>query len=377
MIIGNVLTAQDKTGSTLGWELAATLPPDTNDTVALGVAGPVTGVHHGVLFVGGGANFPEGMPWMGGKKKYHSTLYAFTHEADGKLKPEGTYALPGPVAYSACSGTDSGVVYAGGENEDGLSKKVFLLQWDNASKKVAINTLPDLPVAITNASLVVEENRIYLAGGETTEGTTDIFLCLDLQDNNSGWEELPSLPKPVSHALLVSLQNDKGSSLFLIGGRKKNENGISDLYSTVYAFDFTGNKWKQQEPLPYPLSAGTGVVIEGKTILLFGGDKGETFHRTEKLIAAIAKENDQAIKEQLNQQKIKVQTSHPGFSNEVLQFNLDQEKWEHAGSIPLDAPVTTTAVKSGNFIWIPSGEIRAGVRTPNILVGRLSEEKLK
>lgn len=371
MIIGNVLTAQDKTGSTLNWDLAATLPTDTNGNVPLGIAGPVAGVHHGVFFVGGGANFPEGMPWMGGKKKYHEILYAYTPEADGKLRLQGTYALPFPVAYSACSSTDSGIVYAGGENEYGLSKKVFLLQWDEVSKKASFKTLPDLPLAITNASLVAEENLIYLAGGETLEGTTDIFLCLDLQDNNPRWQTFPSLPKPLSHSLLVSLRNQKGNSLFIIGGRKKNENGISDLYSSVYAFNITDNKWVQQESLPYSLSAGTGIATDRNTILIFGGDKGETYHRTEKLLAAIAKEQDPDLKKQLDQQKVQVQASHPGFSNTMLQFDAEHGKWIPLGIIPFETPVTTTAVKSGNFIWIPSGEIRAGVRTPNILIGRL------
>jgi len=38
----------------------------------MGVAGPLAGVDRGMLLVGGGCNFPDSMPWAGGKKKYYN-----------------------------------------------------------------------------------------------------------------------------------------------------------------------------------------------------------------------------------------------------------------------------------------------------------------
>jgi N-acetylneuraminic acid mutarotase len=73
----------------------------------------------------------------------------------------------------------------------------------------------------------------------------------------------------------------------------------------------------------------------------------------------------------LVQQKTVLQSSHPGFSREVLSFNTLTNSWEKAGCIPFETPVTTQAIKWGDDVIIPSGEIRAGVRTPNILLGRL------
>jgi N-acetylneuraminic acid mutarotase len=60
----------------------------------------------------------------------------------------------------------------------------------------------------------------------------------------------------------------------------------------------------------------------------------------------------------------------------VLLYNTLTDSWKTIGNIPFDTPVTTTAVKWGNDVIIPSGEIKAGVRSPNILsVKILQKEK--
>ena len=182
---------------------------------------------------------------------------------------------------------------------------------------------------------------------------------------------MPSIPKPLSHAVFVVQDNGKNPALYLLGGRKKNTSGISDLYSSVFEFDLVKQQWNEKRPLPYNLCAGTGIANGASCILMLGGDKGETFHKAETMIAAINAEKDETKKQELILEKNKVQSSHPGFSNEVLQYNTLTEEWAVYDSIPFDTPVTTTAVRWGNDVIIPSGEVRAGVRSPAILKGRL------
>jgi N-acetylneuraminic acid mutarotase len=155
---------------------------------------------------------------------------------------------------------------------------------------------------------------------------------------------------------------------YLIGGRKKNSGSTSDLYASVFQFDIARSEWKEKRPLPYALSAGTGAATGNRFIYLFGGDAGETFHKTEELIAAINKETDPVKKQTLNQQKIALQSAHPGFCRQVFLYDTRKDSWKEAGCIPFPAPVTTVAVKWGNKILIPCGEVRAGVRTGEIVV---------
>ena len=66
-----------------------------------------------------------------------------------------------------------------------------------------------------------------------------------------------------------------------------------------------------------------------------------------------------------------MQSTHPGFSKEVLLYKTISDEWSTVDSISFEAPVTTTAVKWSNTVVIPGGEIKAGVRSSNILVGRI------
>jgi len=188
---------------------------------------------------------------------------------------------------------------------------------------------------------------------------------LDMKKPQDGWQEMAALIKPTSHAVMIS-QNDK---IYLIGGRMKTKSGISELYSSMYVYSITDNKWSNVKSLPYAISAGTGISIGESEIILFGGDKGETFHKTEKLISEINAEHDNAKKEALIKQKADLQSSHPGFSNEVLRYNSHKNEWNKDGSIPYSVPVTTTAFLKGDTVFIPTGEIKAGVRSSKILMG--------
>ena len=170
---------------------------------------------------------------------------------------------------------------------------------------------------------------------------------------------------------MVVQRSNEGEKIYLLGGRRKDASGISVLYNQVYAFNLKTQTWQEEAPLPYALSAGTGVAAGACSILLFGGDKGQTFSQTEKLIAAIKAETDEEKKKVLNRQKEQLQTAHPGFSHDVLAYNTYKGQWQAVSTIPYAAPVTTTAVCWDNRVYLTSGEIKAGVRTPHILAAQL------
>lgn len=367
--------AQKANGISMKWEIAAELPAVSGQKIALGVAGPVTGIYKDKLFVGGGANFPIAMPWQGGVKKYHATIHIFSAK-HGKLKLLAkSFSLPHPVAYAASCNTPTGILYAGGESEKGMSDKVLMMMWDNKTEEVLFKTLPALPFPVSNAAVILIDNTVYLAGGETAINTSSQLLSLDLNNTIVGWKKLTDMPQPISHTVMTAAINKAGDKIYLCGGRKKNSNGVSTLYNNVFVYDITANRWEEQQAMPYALSAGTGIMINADNIMLFGGDNGTTFHKVETLIAAINTEQDETKKQDLILQKNKLQSEHPGFSKEVLLYNIQNDKWEIIGNIPFDTPVTTSAVTWKSRIIIPSGEIRAGVRSPKILEVKIKKGK--
>src|SRR5690242_19451692 len=61
----------------------------------VGRAGMFAGVSKGALLVGGGANFPGKMPWEGGRKMWHDTVYVLS-KTNGAWREAGK--LPQPLA---------------------------------------------------------------------------------------------------------------------------------------------------------------------------------------------------------------------------------------------------------------------------------------
>lgn len=368
------LLAQNK-NMAITCKMAGEIPPSNGRPSALGVAGPVTGIVGNYLVIAGGANFPDSMPWEGGLKKYYNDISLFTGNGDSLLFVSSAVHLPENVAYSASVSTSKGILYAGGENEFGLSGKVYLLKWDSGTNRLQTEALPDLPVAVTNASATAYNNLVFVAGGETKEGVSDLFWSMDITNPANGWIAMPSLPKQISHAVFVSINNKVVKKLVLAGGRKKTRQGISELYNSVYAFDPELKKWSELIPLPYPLSAGTGVAYEESKILLFGGDRGTTFSKVEKYQSLISKSVNEKEREKLIRKKNQILASHPGFSKQILSYDIVSGKFQKAGSLSFPAPVTTTAFWWGETVVIPSGEIKAGVRTPAIWLLLLNRPK--
>jgi cyclically-permuted mutarotase family protein len=363
--------AQSKKVISIEWKTIAELPPFRDQSKSIGVAGPVVGIINNKLIVAGGANFPDKMPWQGGKKIYYNNISIFNKEKEQVFQEKIQNSLTSNIAYAANCITPLGVVYAGGENELGLSDKVYLLQWDEASNNLQQTKLPDLPVETTNGSLVCIDNTIYFLGGETLTNTTNQFYSLNLIKINQGWMTLPVLPKPLSNMVVVAQYLNGQKQIYLMGGRAKQKNGISDFSSDVYSFDIHLKIWDKKKSLPYPLSAGTGAVFSEKYILLFGGDQGERFNKVEQTISNINLEKEQFKKENLISIKNKLLESHPGFSNEILLYNTQKNIWLSNGFIPFNASVTTNLVQWADKIIIPSGEIKAGVRTPRIISAKI------
>lgn len=367
MLFATPVMAQKKSEFTYQWEIASEIPADSGQTISPGLAGPVTGMHKDRLIIAGGANFPAAMPWEGGVKKYHSTAYVY-YQKHGKLKcwPK-TFKLPFSIAYAAVCSTPGGILYAGGENENGFSDKVWLMHWNEPSEEILFSEGPSLPAPVSNAAAALIGHTVYIAGGENSTQATTQLLAYDLENPAAGWKKLADIPQPVSHTVMTAFTGRTGNKIYLCGGRKKNTHGISDLYNNVFAYDVATNRWEEKKPLPYALSAGTGIYHESNGILLFGGDKGIVFHQTETLIAAIQAEKNPEKKQLLIQEKSQLQSAHPGFSREILRYDITSDTWTTAGTIPYETPVTTLAVKIKKGALIPSGEIRAGVRSPKIL----------
>jgi N-acetylneuraminic acid mutarotase len=372
MQLATHLIAQET--SIVDWKVASQLP-DLNGKPNPGLAGPLVGIHHDILLIAGGANFPDGLPWEGGQKKYHTAIYLYGLSTGQPIPLSSVDHLSKPLAYSASFNTIQGIVTAGGENANGYSTDAFLFALDAQTKALNIQQLPSLPIATSNAVAVSYGQLVFLLGGETVSGTVDACWTLDLNNLASGWKSIQPLPAPRAYATAVLTGLPENPKIILLGGRRKTPSDISEISASVFAYSLKKGSWTELKSLPYPISAGTAVASGNDEIILLGGDRAQTFTRVEQTLAAIAKADERKRTSLINQ-KNQLLSNHPGFSKVVLSYHPSTGICKEIGTIPFPSPVTTTALMYRDMIILPSGEIRAGVRTPTLLTATI-KKKLK
>lgn len=351
------------------WSAPVQLPNNKVLNKQPGLAGPLCGIINDKFIVAGGANFPDKLPWEGGKKTYWNDIYFLTkNKKKYAWEHTGKFTLPEKIAYCASVSMQEGLLCIGGENETGLSNKVYLLNTDDSGKKFVVKNLPVLPVALTNHAATAVGSIVFVAGGETVSSVSSRLYKLDMQNVAQGWVELANIPIEVSHTVFITQLKKGIPHLYLAGGRKRNPNSVSDFYSSLFEYNIKKNEWTKKASLPYAISAACGVLSGKNKLLIIGGDKGTTFNKVETFLAAINAEKDETKKKLLIDEKNKLQINHPGFSKDMLVYDVDKDKWKIESEIPFNVPVTTTAVKWGKSIVVPNGEIKAGVRTPQILI---------
>lgn len=376
MLSINDVAAQQKSICSFKWTIGQTLPAENGREKSLGFAGAINGISNDVLIVAGGANFPNGMPWEGGKKFYSNKIYVLQKDGDKFFWNENIKdTLPEAVAYCGSTSTDAGIFYGGGENENGISDKAFLLNWNTDKNKIDITQLPHLPLALTNISATSIGNVVYTAGGDQEKNSSDKFFKIDLNKRNPQWESLPDLPIALANATAIVQNGNDGINIYVIGGRSKTTTGVSDLHNTVYAFNPAKQEWKKCAEVSdgkntNNLSAAAGVTFGKNKILIIGGDNGNVFHQIESHISKISKATIAGERDKLTGEKNDLIIDHKGFDRSLLLYNTISDVWTKVGEYPYPAQVTTNAVKWGDDIIISNGEIKPGVRTPNVIIGK-------
>ena len=115
------------------------------------------------------------------------------------------------------------------------------------------------------AGVAAHNGELWVAGGMDTDGKRDEVLVFNPQTKK--WRNGPKLPKPISHAPLVST----GDKLYLLGGltASKDDDGVP--VATVYSLD-TKNPdgiWMKEAELPEPRFGGAAAWDCKR--LVFGG----------------------------------------------------------------------------------------------------------
>lgn len=372
----------------LAWGTPPPLPPAAGRTEQPGVAGPFVGVHRGALLVGGGANFPEKMPWDGGAKVWWDDLRVLEEAgtAEARWAPE-RFALPRRIGYGYTFSVADGVVCVGGHDAERVYAEAFLLAWDPAARTVRRTELLALPRPLTFMAGAQVGTTLFVFGGQhgmsgDAAAPTRTVWSLDLEARGRGaawrWEERPAWPGPERVLPVAVAQRGPAGreEIFLFSGRRPRAGAATELLRDAYAFDPAANAWRALGPV----GGGAGVCVMGATavaagdreVLVLGGDRGELFLELEahdRAIAALRARGGAAAEAEIATRlaaKRAIYARHPDFAREVLAYDARADRWRLAGRAPEPLPVTTQAVAVAGGALLPSGEVKPGVRTPAV-----------
>ncbi|MDU1891550.1 MAG: hypothetical protein E6767_12755 [Dysgonomonas sp.] len=323
---------------TISWDNSLMLPPCKGMENNVGLAGVFSGFVNNKLIITGGANFPVGYPWTGGKKTWWNTLYSFD-TLSGVWNVYNDF-LDKPLAYGASVQMEDGVLCIGGCDAESCFSDVFLIKEVDGSLMIVKDKYPVLPIPLANMSVALLDNKIYIAGGQESaikEKATKHFLVLDLNDITRGWIILPEWPGEARGYAVAIAQAGK---IFLFSGRNYGPDEEMVMLTDGYSFDYKNNKWEKLNG-EFPVMAGTAIAEGDDNIIFVGG--------VDKILPTAP--------------------DHCGFSNNLSIYNVKTNNLEPLTICPYSIPVTTKLVATKNGFYISSGEIKPGIRTPHILKG--------
>lgn len=377
----------------LRWDRLPALPPSAGQSLQPGVAGPYAGVHGDALLVAGGANFPEKLPWDGGVKIWWDDVWVLENLSAQAPRwvTDKRFMLPRRMGYGVSVDTPEGTIWVGGHDAERCYADVDLVSWDALAREVRRTALPALPEPLSFMAGALVGNTLFVAGGQTTMKNAvaaKSFWALDLSRRGRGgadfaWQALPAWPGPARVLpVAAALRGANGPEFFLASGRLPEAGKATRLLSDAYAFDPATRSWRVLPPVGDGVRGGLSVMAGsaaavGDEVWLFGGDRGELFLEVEAhdlaiadLRAAGAERPDvvRAIEARLAAKRA-LHAAHPGFAREVLAFDGRKNGWRVAGTMPagLTPPVTTLAVRHGAALLLPSGEVKPGIRTADVV----------
>lgn len=317
----------------LQWKQLAPLPDHR------GLAGTYAGVSRDALLVAGGANFPRKTPWDGGMKKWHDAVFVLENP-HGRWRKAGR--LPRPLAYGVSVSFDDAVICVGGSDAVRHYADVFRLQLRR--RKLHITPLPALPLPMAYMSGALVGQVLYVAGGTAIPGEQEALnhcCALDLGASALRWREVEPVPGP-ARLLAVAAAHD--GAFYLFGGAALEPRPDGRL-ARVYLRDAwryrPDSGWTRLADLPRPVVAAPAPApIVGDRVLVLAGDDG-------------------------SRAGFQPPSQHPGFPATMLAYDLADDRWTNAGEVPAPRATAPCVRWRGGFI-IPSGEVRPGVRSPEV-----------
>lgn len=311
----------------------------------IGFAGAFAGIHRGHLLAGGGANFPDGvMPWNGGRKVWHTRVFSLDlNDPSATWKAAGN--LPGPNGYGISLTLPDGVLIIGGSDEKRHLSEVSLMTLDDQGR-AAFRPMPALPGPLAQMCGALIGRTVHLCGGIPSPAATEALAAhwtLDLDAPEKGWQTAPPLP---AAGRILATAASCGEAFIVAGGCSLAADASGKATRTYLrdAWKFSRGSWSRLADLPRAaVAAASPAPTRGASFFIVSGDDGA-------------------------QTGLASPADHKGFPPDVLSCESATGTWSRAGDLTSPPPVTLPAVPWKDGFILFNGEVKPGVRTPQVLL---------
>ena len=315
--------------------------PTDETGIEKGVSACFAGTAGNSLLMAGGCNFPGTPAAEGGKKHYYQGIYAAEITCGNQLDWKLVGRLPQPCAYGVSIQLEDGILCVGGNNTDQSFVDAYRIHLENG--RAVVTPYPALPVALDNFTGCRCGNMVTVSDGHR-------LYTLDLARPEHGWSESPAgcdekLGQPVSGSI-------NGTFCLWGGCTTKTAERPTTLNIPGQSFG------AQRATLPPPVdNNGTEIYLGGAAALNLSDDA----------IVIVGGVNKDVFLDAVNNPK-------PGYMTHAVEwyrFNryicvFQDNRWYIAGKNHVAARAGAALVKQGNSVYIIGGELKPGIRTPEI-----------
>ena len=396
------LAAEDDSKGPLSWDHLPALPDEE------GFAGTFAGIVSSkqtakdYLVVVGGANFPKGRPWEKEKnpeKVYYDLAFKLEMGTEDAVweKLEGPLGQRVGYGMSVILPSRGSSLFIGGKAE-AATDAVWEVAVDGSG---ALRFTPRVkyPMPIAEGVAGVVGNKVIVVGGVTNnEGRgfrtvqEAYFLDTSKDEREWAWEALPWIEaaenktwkdylwpiKKKARGRAYAVSGVRSDQFYVFGGRdyavstdpapERVHQEKLDILSDCYVLSLKGPKpaWKRLADLPRGMSAAPSAALPVGVshLLMVGGVSAQYWRQQFEDRPDLNGAGD----------------LHPGFERTVWAYDTITDTWasagelpQMAGGVPVAVPVTTPVVEWKKKFIVPTGEIKPGIRSPQILVAEVQK----
>ena len=307
-----------------------------------GVSAPFCGILNDEFILAGGANFPRKPAADGGQKALHDHIFILKN---GQW--QHSCRLPSPLAYGGSFVIDNNLYIIGGNNGERPVNNTMVIS--KTYDWIEMNTCTRLPKAIEQAGYAQVGHTIYVAGGISEDGASRNVFAGEVNGIKISWAELPQLPEPLVQPIAMATE----SRLYVWGGFNPE---TKEIFTTGWYLDEGSPEWKAigtpEENAPFV--GATAISLPDGRFAVIGGVDKDIFSWG---LSATGKD------------KHKYMTMEPKaykFNKDVRVFNPETQTWTVEGRAEKLALAGAGLASDGNSLYVIGGEIKPGVRTPQI-----------